>query len=217
LDIIHEWVNDLRADKGTDWAIGYFIVDVSRFGDVHSHASNQNGPHIWTANNREAKTYLHETGHAWGALDEYVDGSTPTALMGYAQEVNANSQTNDGTGYFGGAGEGIDAVMIHGMYAQASPWTRGAWGIWDRDGHRRGQQDRLRQSEKRRGQRVVQIVGCHHVRAFGPDTQCWEERRGCAPDVERRRGVRVLRVPEPKSQFLIAGPVHELTNLGADS
>jgi hypothetical protein len=68
-------------------------------------------------------------------------------LHGYTQDVNANSQYNDGTGYFGGAGEGINATMMYNI-DYASPWSRGQWGIWDLDGD--GREPALHHAGRRR-------------------------------------------------------------------
>ena len=93
------------------------------------------GPAGWLFQNYTSTTYHHEMGHIWGATDEYHPDAaqSPTLLVGYTQEVNANSQYNDGTGYFGGAGESIIALMINNV-DYVSPWTRGQWGTWDLDG-----------------------------------------------------------------------------------
>lgn len=129
----HEWVNDLRSDFGTDWAYGFFIVDNNVAGGTGTASANINGPTVWIFANNTASVYYHESGHSWGARDEYSSaGISPTSLHGYNQEVNANSQANDGTGFFSGAGEAIDAVMINNI-DYMSPWTRGQIGIWDLD------------------------------------------------------------------------------------
>jgi hypothetical protein len=87
-------------------------------------------------------------GHSWGALDEYHPdaGNSPTVMIGYTQEPDANSMcctpahvaanpalAPKATGFFDGAGEGINALMAYNI-DYISPWTRGAWGTWDLDG-----------------------------------------------------------------------------------
>ena len=51
-------------------------------------------------------------GHAWGAEDEYHPDAyeSPVKQYGYMLGVNANSEYNNGLGYFDGAGEGIEAL-----------------------------------------------------------------------------------------------------------
>ncbi len=132
---MHEWVNDLRTTYGTDWAIGFFICDDSASGGTGRSSAYLNGPTVWEWSHTQNSVYHHEMGHSWGANDEYHPDAaqSPTGMWGYTQEVNANSQYNDGTGYFGGAGEGISALQIDNN-EYVSPWGRGAWGIWDLDG-----------------------------------------------------------------------------------
>ncbi len=131
----HEWANDLRNDLGTDWAVGFFIVDDSTAGGTGRASAYINGPAVWIFSTNNANVYHHESGHSWGAWDEYHPDAaqSPTKFGGYYQEVNANSQYNDGTGYFGGAGEGISALMINNI-DYGSPWSHGQWGTWDLDG-----------------------------------------------------------------------------------
>ena len=131
----HEWVNDLRTDLSTDWAVGFFIVDDSAAGGTGRASAYINGPAVWIFSHNTASVYLHESGHTWGAWDEYHPDAaqSPTQFGGYYQEVNANSQYNDGTGYFSGAGESISATMINNI-DYASPWSHGQWGTWDLDG-----------------------------------------------------------------------------------
>lgn len=131
----HEWTTDLRTDLGTDWAAGFFIVDDSAAGGTGRASAYIGGPAVWIFSHNTASVYLHESGHSWGAWDEYHPDAaqSPTKFGGYLQEVNANSQYNDGTGYFSGAGESISATMINNI-DYASPWSRGQWGVWDLDG-----------------------------------------------------------------------------------
>ena len=108
-DRLHEWVNDARSDLGTDWAFGFIVVDNSTDTTRGRASAYITGPAAWLFQHYPSNVYHHETGHTWGARDEYHPDAaqSPTSLAGYTQEVNANSQYNDGTGYFGGAGEGI--------------------------------------------------------------------------------------------------------------
>jgi Calx-beta domain/Divergent InlB B-repeat domain len=132
---LYYWVNDARADLGTDWAFGIIVVDNSSDTSRGRASAYLTGPAGWLFQSYTSTVYHHEMGHIWGATDEYHPDAaqSPTLLVGYTQEVNANSQYNDGTGYFGGAGESISALMIDNV-DYASPWTRGQWGTWDLDG-----------------------------------------------------------------------------------
>jgi hypothetical protein len=132
---MHEWVNAVRTAWKTDWAVGFFIVDESAAGAGTGRASAWlNGPTAWVFSTNDYKVYHHESGHSWGAWDEYASaGDSPTMFGGYTQDVNANSEFNDTTGFFSGAGEGINALMLSNVDTM-SPWTRGALGIWDLDG-----------------------------------------------------------------------------------
>jgi Calx-beta domain/Divergent InlB B-repeat domain/PKD domain len=134
-DRLHEWVNDARTDLGTDWAFGVIVVDNSTDTTRGRASAFVTGPAGWLFQHYTSTVYHHEMGHIWGATDEYHPDAaqSPTLLYGYTQAVNANSQYNDGTGYFGGAGESILALMINNV-DYVSPWTRGQWGTWDLDG-----------------------------------------------------------------------------------
>jgi len=134
-DRLNEWANDVRTDLGTDWAFGIIVVDNSSDTTRGRASAYVTGPAGWLFQNYTPSVYHHEMGHIWGATDEYHPDAakSPTLLYGYTQEVNANSQYNDGTGYFGGAGESILALMINNV-DYVSPWTRGQWGTWDLDG-----------------------------------------------------------------------------------
>lgn len=130
---MHEWVNGARTAWATDWAVGFFIVDNSAAGTGRASAYI-NGPTVWIFGGDTFKVYHHESGHSWGAWDEYATAlQSPTSLGGYTQDVDANSAFKDGTGFFSGAGEGLSALMLDNI-DYASPWTRGQVGIWDLDG-----------------------------------------------------------------------------------
>ncbi|HPQ42443.1 MAG TPA: hypothetical protein PLV45_18870, partial [bacterium] len=115
LEAKRAWLADLKTTFGTDWAYGIFIIDFSTTGGSTSSTASLGGPSIWTFNNRFAKTYRHEGGHIWGALDEYAGPADPNQNAGYTKEVNANTKTDNGEGYFSGAGEGIESVMTSGF------------------------------------------------------------------------------------------------------
>jgi hypothetical protein len=132
---LREWANDVRADLGTDWAYGFIVVDNSTDTSKGRASAFLNGPAAWLFQSNPDTVYHHESGHIWGAMDEYHPDAaqSPITLWGYTQVPNANSQYNDGKGFFGGAGEGIPALQINNI-EYVSPWGRGAWGIWDLDG-----------------------------------------------------------------------------------
>jgi hypothetical protein len=132
---LREWANDIRADLGTDWAYGFIVVDNSTDTSKGRASAFLNGPAAWLFQSNSDAVYHHESGHIWGAVDEYHPDAaqSPIDLWGYTQIPNANSQYNDGKGFFGGAGEGIPALQIDNR-DYVSPWGRGAWGTWDLDG-----------------------------------------------------------------------------------
>jgi hypothetical protein len=130
-----EWVNDLRSDLQTDWAFGYVVVDNSSDRFAGRASAYLLGPAAWMFGGNPLEVYHHEAGHIWGARDEYHPDAaqSPVEPWGYTQVPNANSEYNDGTGFFSGAGEGVPSLMLSSA-DYASPWARGAWGIWDLDG-----------------------------------------------------------------------------------
>ena len=132
---LREWDNDIRSDLGTDWAFGIIVVDNSTDTSRGRASAYLNGPGEWLFQSNSASVYHHESGHVFGAQDEYHPDAakSPTGLWGYMQVPNANSQYNDGNGFFSGAGEGIPALQLDSVN-YVSPWSRGAWGIWDLDG-----------------------------------------------------------------------------------
>lgn len=127
--------NDLRTALGTDWAFGIILADNSSDITRGRASAYVNGPAMWVFQSTAASTIHHEAGHVFGATDEYHPDAaqSPIGLWGYTQVPNANSQYNDGNGFFGGAGEGLSALQINNI-DYVSPWGRGAWGIWDLDG-----------------------------------------------------------------------------------
>jgi hypothetical protein len=130
---LREWANDVRADLGTDWAVGVFIIDnaVAGGGPAETYLT---GPAAWFyGTNATRSIFHHEFGHAFGALDEYPSGGFPSTFAGYTHETNSNAARNDTKGYFAGAGEGLPAVMNNNI-DYASPGARGAWGLFDVDG-----------------------------------------------------------------------------------
>lgn len=129
------WVNDVRSDFGTDWAFGCIIPDGSATGVVGDRASAyRGGPALWMMSLWGPQVIHHETGHIFGALDEYHPDAAQSAtnMAGYTREVDANTQYNNGVGFFGGAGEAEDALMISNV-PTPSLWTRGMWGTFDLD------------------------------------------------------------------------------------
>jgi hypothetical protein len=91
---LREWDNDLRSDLGTDWAYGFIIVDNSSNTAQGRASAYLNGPGAWLFQSNSARVYHHESGHVWGAQDEYHPDAAepPISRWGYTQEPNANSQ-----------------------------------------------------------------------------------------------------------------------------
>ena len=127
------YANDIRQAYGTDW--GYTIH--AYYGDGRAYAYIFGPYHIlYSADLRSGYVVRHETAHIFGARDQYHPdaGQSPTGIHGYLAAVNANSQYNDGTGYYG-AGEGRPDIMISSTGNRIlGPYTRGQIGWYDLDG-----------------------------------------------------------------------------------
>lgn len=128
------YINKLRDTYKTHWAyaIGVYKGKKSRplafpFGPfAYIDGKDLQGDHV----------VLHETMHIFGAIDQYGDKATlfayPENLAGYLYVSNSNSESNSGKGYFNGAGEGQEDLMIRG--ATIGVYTRGQIGWRDSDG-----------------------------------------------------------------------------------
>ncbi len=133
------YLNNLRAANNTDWA--YMITVANGTGRAYAYL---NGPEarIYRASSI-AGTIWHESMHIFGAMDQYHPDAarSPIDRWGYLNVVNANSQYNDGRGYFGGAGEGLNDIMVatpttdNPVSAVLGAYTRGQIGWRDKDGN----------------------------------------------------------------------------------
>ena len=131
------YVNDLRNLNQTDWA---YIINVYK-GNGRASAYLF-GPrlNLYSTDLRGGETVRHETMHVFGATDQYCPDAckSPISRWGYLRVVNANAQTNDGYGFFGGRGEGVLDLMTG---PQTNPptnpigvYSRGQVGWRDSDG-----------------------------------------------------------------------------------
>ncbi|MBI5741060.1 MAG: putative Ig domain-containing protein [Nitrospirae bacterium] len=124
------YVNDLRNANHTHWA--YMIM--ARH-DCQRANANLWGPTVYMCIGDDDTTLRHETMHIFGVQDQYCPDQciSPIGRWGYLNAVNANSQGNDGMGYFLGAGEGKPDIMINNISIFGA-FTRGQVGWRDADG-----------------------------------------------------------------------------------
>ncbi|GMV38666.1 MAG: hypothetical protein AMXMBFR64_03820 [Myxococcales bacterium] len=124
----------LREKHRTNWAIVLLVADNSdlRLGRASALLF---GPAAVLFSSVGASVYAHETGHLFGAKDEYHPdaGQPPSALQGWLGVANANSQFDDGTGFVEGHGESVPSLMLNNT-SYLTPYTRIAWGWLDSDG-----------------------------------------------------------------------------------
>lgn len=134
------YVNDLRNIHQTHWA--YAIIIEKGTNPVRGFA-NLFGPllKIWSLDSLGGNVVRHETMHIFGASDQYAEAgaekASPTSRWGYLYVVHANSEYNDGTGYFSGAGEAqIDLMKSDGsgLHVPIGVYSRGQVGWRDSDG-----------------------------------------------------------------------------------
>lgn len=130
------YVNDLRNTHQTQWA--YMITMFKGAGRANAYLF---GPstRLYSYDLRGGETTRHETMHIFGAADQYCPDActSPITRWGYLQGVNANAETNDGNGFFAGAGEGRDDLMIGPVPGAMNPigvYSRGQVGWRDSDG-----------------------------------------------------------------------------------
>ena len=127
--------NYLRNLYGADWAYFIFVVDntVTMTGRAWAYLG---GPYTQCYSRSCGDLLIqHESGHIFWGMDEYHPDAarSPSSRWGYLEIVNANSQYNDGTGFNGGAGEGLQALMLNN-YPQHSAFSTGQVGWYDSDG-----------------------------------------------------------------------------------
>ncbi|MCP4538453.1 MAG: hypothetical protein GY832_15060 [Chloroflexi bacterium] len=135
---IRDYLNDLRDTYDSDWV--YMIQAKDDSGSCGRASAYLHGPitTIFDCDLRSGYVAAHETGHIFGAMDEYCPDAcrSPTGRYGYLQAVNANSAgpgTGSGPGFFNGNGEGLGNIMNRSGY-KIGPYTRGAMGWYDDDG-----------------------------------------------------------------------------------
>ena len=125
--------NDLREQYDTHWA---FYINAHNGGDLA--LAYLWGPNIDIASQDYEDGYLirHEIMHIFGAQDQYPQALVPWShTTGYLRVVNANSAYDDGTGYFDGAGEGQDDIMMTSQEGHIiGAYTAGQVGWRDADG-----------------------------------------------------------------------------------
>lgn len=98
------------------------------------------GPWTVLESGNGAEVFAHESGHIFGALDEYCPDACaqPTSLAGYLGVINANADYRDsteyGSGINGGHGEAATSLMQYNDWTAINGYTRGAWGWLDVDG-----------------------------------------------------------------------------------
>ncbi len=138
---IYDYLNDLRTTYDADWAYLVQVRDDERTveNNCGMAGSMYHGPTLtlYDCDLRNGYTVAHETGHVFGAKDEYCPGAclNPIDRHGYLQTVNANSAGpfSGGLGFFGGKGEGLDSIMNNTTF-NIHPYTRGQVGWRDGDG-----------------------------------------------------------------------------------
>jgi subtilisin-like proprotein convertase family protein len=136
-DASYEYLNALRDRYKADGA--YYIKvanNRSSTGGLRAHAYI-NGPWTTLSTDYGWETFMHETGHIFGALDEYCpDQCIPTtAQQGYLGMPNANATLRPGgDGINGGQGEDMSSLMMYNVPSNVQGYSRGAWGWLDTDG-----------------------------------------------------------------------------------
>lgn len=118
-DGFRQLANQLRAARGTDWAVVVKVARNTAAGNIPYNgsalyaATYLGGPFMALTLGNDTwgtamldSTLMHELNHAFYALDEYTAaGQSPSGVAGYFKVVNAGSGFNDGTGFLGGSGE----------------------------------------------------------------------------------------------------------------
>lgn len=129
--------NDLRNIWCTDWAYLISVTNGGVWPRAWWHGPSLRLDRTFPAFNNSVQ---HETGHIFGAADQYVDTGGPTIRRGYLFAVNANGW-DVGGGYFAGAGERLpdlmasfDSVYGYGYNSIIGPFTAGQFGWYDSNG-----------------------------------------------------------------------------------
>ncbi len=136
-DGAYEYLNNLREQYRADG--GYVIKispDLNGTAPFRAHATI-NGPWTSLTTDYGFETFMHESGHIFGALDEYCPDACvpPTAISGYLGAIDANSTyVVGGPGFTNGQGEDQQSLMQFNQPDDVDGYTRRAWGWADSDG-----------------------------------------------------------------------------------
>ncbi|MBI5142521.1 MAG: putative Ig domain-containing protein [Nitrospirae bacterium] len=128
-----DYVNDLRNTHSTHWAL---MVKVTRgSGRAYAYLFGPSLQVYSPSGTVDDYTVRHETMHIFGAMDQYCPDQcqSPIGRWGYLNVVNANSEGNDGNGFFLGHGEGEPDIMVRG--GAIGVYSRGQIGWRDSDGN----------------------------------------------------------------------------------
>src|ERR1044071_7111169 len=102
---VRQYLNATRSSLGTDWAFAIFVVDSLK--DTNGEFANGDFAYTYVNGPFTVMTYdndgwgidsmsivaAHETGHIWGALDEYASsGCSDTETSGYLNIANTNCE-----------------------------------------------------------------------------------------------------------------------------
>jgi hypothetical protein len=132
-----------RQQAGTDWATTIFVVnnanDADKLfasgGSFQQAFSFAGGRFEVVPASRPVKTYAHETGHQFWALDQYLGGGTYDSQRGYYNTPNLNAADNPAPGFVQ-----ADSIMSNDPKMQNSfvnhtldPYTMGQIGWQDSD------------------------------------------------------------------------------------
>src|SRR5262245_52325672 len=96
-----------RQQAGTDWAFTIFVVNdandpdklFASGGDFSKAFSFSGGRFMVVPASRPNRTFAHETGHQFWALDEYADAGSSTDARGYYNTPNSNAADNPAEGF----------------------------------------------------------------------------------------------------------------------
>ncbi|MFH0790104.1 MAG: PKD domain-containing protein [Candidatus Omnitrophota bacterium] len=129
-----DYINDLRNIYYTHWAFMIIVYN----GTGGGADADPFGPAARFYSKEAVGAVRHETMHIFGANDQYESLAvkiSPLVRSGYLKVVNANSEYNDGKGYFSGRGEAAADLMLRaGSKGPIGVYTRGQVGWRDSDG-----------------------------------------------------------------------------------
>lgn len=129
-----DYINDLRNIYYTHWAFMIIVYN----GTGGGADADPFGPAARFYSKEAVGAVRHETMHIFGANDQYESSAvkiSPLVRSGYLKVVNANSEYNDGNGYFGGRGEAAADLMLRaGSKGPIGVYTGGQVGWRDSDG-----------------------------------------------------------------------------------